>query len=64
MESYNPQRLISNNIWSLDQQDTPKEDADLWLIFKMFAIDFLFIKNEKKNICFAERKHNDNRFFF
>lgn len=23
MESYNPQRLISNNIWSLDQQDTP-----------------------------------------
>lgn len=26
------------------------EDADLWLIFKMFAIDFLFIKNEKKNM--------------
>lgn len=59
MESYNPQRLISNNIWSLDQQDTPKqilekficmEDADLLLIFKMFAIDFLFIKNEKKNM--------------
>lgn len=24
------------------------EDADLLLIFKMFAIDFLFIKNEKK----------------
>lgn len=57
MESYNPQRLISNNIWSLDQQDTPKqilekficmEDADLLFIFKMFAIDFLFIKNEKK----------------
>lgn len=40
------------------------EDADLLFIFKMLAIDFLFIKNEKKNICFAERKHNDNRFFF
>lgn len=59
MESYNPQRLISNNIWSLDQQDTPKqilekficmEDANLLLIFKMFVIDFLFIKNEKKNM--------------
>lgn len=39
------------------------EDADLLLIFKMFAIDFLFIKNEKKNV-FAERKHKNNRFFF
>lgn len=24
------------------------EDIDLLFIFKMFAIDFLFIKNEKK----------------
>lgn len=40
------------------------EDADLWLIFKMFAIDFLFIKNEKKKYVFAERKHENNRFFF
>lgn len=26
------------------------EDADLLLIFKMFAIDFLFIRNEKKKM--------------
>lgn len=32
------------------------EDVDLLLIFKMFAIDFLFIKNEKKKICFCRKE--------
>lgn len=32
------------------------EDVDLLFIFKMFAIDFLFIKNEKKKICFCRKE--------
>lgn len=40
------------------------EDVDLLLIFKMFVIDFLFIKNEKKKYVFVERKYKNNRFFF
>lgn len=31
------------------------EDADLLLIFKMFAIDFLFIKNVKKKKMFLQK---------
>lgn len=37
------------------------DDADLLLIFKMFAIDFL-LKMKKKTICYAERKSNDRIF--